>query len=38
MEREADWRAELERFLEPFVARLGHRARRAMCPRLMWRG
>jgi SRSO17 transposase len=32
MEREADWRAELERFLEPFVARLGHRARRAMCP------
>lgn len=29
---EADWRAELDRFLEPFVARLGHRARRAMCP------
>jgi SRSO17 transposase len=28
---EADWRAELDRFLEPFVARLGHRARRAMC-------
>ena len=32
MEREADWRIELERFLEPFLARLGHRARRAMCP------
>ena len=32
MEREADWRADLDRFLEPFVARLGHRARRAMCP------
>lgn len=32
MEREADWRGELDRFLEPFVARLGHRARRAMCP------
>lgn len=29
---EADWRAELDRFLVPFVARLGHRARRAMCP------
>ncbi len=29
---EADWRGELDRFLEPFVARLGHRARRAMCP------
>ncbi len=29
---EADWQAELDRFLEPFVARLGHRARRAMCP------
>ena len=29
---ETDWRAELDRFLEPFVARLGHRARRAMCP------
>lgn len=32
MEREAEWRADLDRFLEPFVARLGHRARRAMCP------
>jgi SRSO17 transposase len=29
---EADWRGDLDRFLEPFVARLGHRARRAMCP------
>ena len=27
-----DWHAELNRFLEPFLARLGHRARRAMCP------
>ena len=32
MEREADWRVELGRFLAPFVARLAHRARRAMCP------
>src|SRR3954468_9371584 len=28
----ADWRAELERWLEPFLARLSHPARRAMCP------
>src|SRR4051794_41726743 len=28
----ADWRAELERWLEPFLARLPHRRRRAMCP------
>jgi SRSO17 transposase len=27
-----DWRADLERWLEPFVAHLGHPARRAMCP------
>jgi SRSO17 transposase len=32
MEREADWQADLDRFLEPFLVRLGHRARRAMCP------
>lgn len=29
---EVGWRAELDRFLEPFVARLGHQARRVMCP------
>ena len=28
----ADWRAALERWLEPFLARLPHRRRRAMCP------
>ena len=28
----ADWRCDLDAWLEPFVARLGHRARRAMCP------
>jgi SRSO17 transposase len=27
-----DWRKELERWLEPFLARLGHKARRRMCP------
>ena len=27
----AGWRAELDRFLEPFLARLGRRARRARC-------
>ena len=32
MVSDADWRVELDRFLEPFVARLGHRARRTMCP------
>ena len=28
----ADWRAALEQWLEPFLARLPHRRRRAMCP------
>lgn len=28
----ADWQVELERWLEPFLARLSHRGRRAMCP------
>src|SRR5271167_3869680 len=28
----ADWRDELERWLGPFVERLGHKARRRMCP------
>jgi SRSO17 transposase len=28
----ADWIADLERWLEPFVAGLGHKARRRMCP------
>ena len=32
MVSETDWHAELHQFLEPFLARLGHRARRAMCP------
>jgi SRSO17 transposase len=27
-----DWTDELERWLEPFLARLGHKARRRMCP------
>jgi SRSO17 transposase len=27
-----DWRTELERWLEPFLAHLSHPARRAMCP------
>src|SRR6201987_1964364 len=26
------WKDELGRFLEPFLARLGHKARRQMCP------
>ncbi len=26
------WKEELERFLGPFLARLGHKARRRMCP------
>jgi len=30
--RISDWREELRRFLEPFLARLGHKARRRMCP------
>jgi SRSO17 transposase len=28
----SDWKDELGRFLKPFVARLGHKARRQMCP------
>ena len=27
-----DWREELERWLKPFLERLGHKARRRMCP------
>jgi len=30
--RASDWKEELERFLKPFLARLGHKARRQMCP------
>src|SRR3954464_7644568 len=30
--QEASWQAGLERWLEPFLARLTHPARRAMCP------
>jgi len=30
--RASDWKWELERFLEPFLAQLGHKARRQMCP------
>lgn len=29
---EADWRAELDRWLEPFLTELNHAARRSMCP------
>jgi SRSO17 transposase len=28
----SDWKEELGRFLKPFLARLGHKARRRMCP------
>ena len=28
----SDWKEELGRFLGPFLARLGHKARRRMCP------
>ena len=28
----SDWKGELERFLKPFLAQLGHKARRQMCP------
>jgi SRSO17 transposase len=31
-EPDAGWRADLERWLEPFLARLSHPARRTMCP------
>ena len=30
--RTLDWRDELGRWLKPFLARLGHKARRQMCP------
>lgn len=30
--RTSDWRGELGRWLEPFLDRLGHKARRQMCP------
>ena len=30
--RTSDWRGELARWLKPFLDRLGHRARRQMCP------
>jgi len=28
----SDWKDELERWLKPFLDRLGHKARRRMCP------
>jgi SRSO17 transposase len=30
--RTSDWKEELGRFLKPFLERLGHKARRQMCP------
>src|SRR5258708_35347801 len=30
--RTSDWKDELGRFLKPFLDRLGHKARRQMCP------
>jgi len=30
--RTLNWKEELERWLEPFLDRLGHKARRQMCP------
>src|SRR5258708_29351777 len=30
--RTSDWKEELGRFLKPFLNRLGHKARRQMCP------
>jgi SRSO17 transposase len=30
--RTSDWKEELARFLKPFLARLGHKTRRQMCP------
>src|SRR6476646_4851724 len=30
--RTSDWKKELGRFLKPFLARLGHKTRRRMCP------
>lgn len=32
MDAQADWRADLDRWLEPFLCGLNHAARRAMCP------
>ena len=32
MDEDTDWRADLDRWLEPFLAGLNHAARRAMCP------
>jgi len=31
-DRTSDWQEELGRFLKSFLARLGHKARRQMCP------
>ncbi len=28
------WEGELERWLKPFLERLGHKARQRMCPRM----
>src|SRR6476620_5820776 len=36
-ERTLHWRDELGRWLKPFLARLGHKARRQMCPRVSWK-
>jgi hypothetical protein len=30
--RTSDWKKELGHFLKPFLDRLGHKARRQMCP------
>jgi hypothetical protein len=30
--RTSDWKGELGRWLKPFLDRLGHKARRQMCP------
>lgn len=32
MRRKFGWTTELERWLEPFLSRLAHKARRRMCP------
>lgn len=31
----SNWRAELQRWLEPFLERLGNKTRRQMCPRYL---
>jgi SRSO17 transposase len=31
-----DWKEELGRWLKPFLDRLGHKARRQMCPLYVW--